>query len=198
MGGSVPAPYACAMQARIFLLLRLFVAVMLAAAGIFLLASAVWGIVQGATRGSPTYAGPAATSTAASYNWAGYVAEDGVYTAVSGTWVVPVVSTEHALAADATWVGIGGVTAPDLIQAGTQALVDAQGNVEYQAWVERLPEASERVPFAVSVGGSVTVSVTLTGRSRPPSGGQVWDISFINNTTGKPNALVIPFASALF
>src|SRR5690348_4888732 len=61
-----------------------------------------------------------------SSNWAGYVAEGGTYTGVSGAWHVPVPqdSAATSVAADATWVGIGGVESHDLIQAGTQAIVE--------------------------------------------------------------------------
>src|SRR3989344_6800157 len=45
-----------------------------------------------------------ATSTGASYNWAGYVAEEGLYTAVSGTWVVSEVLPSEELSGNATWV----------------------------------------------------------------------------------------------
>src|SRR5258707_409862 len=52
-------------------------------------------------------------------NWAGYVSQKGVYTGVSGSWVVPSVTSTSQNAADAAWVGIGGVLTHDLIQAGT-------------------------------------------------------------------------------
>ncbi|HEY6019963.1 MAG TPA: G1 family glutamic endopeptidase [Candidatus Paceibacterota bacterium] len=85
-----------------------------------------------------------ATSTGASYNWSGYVADQGDYSAVSATWVVPQAQyptgSTADIAADATWVGVGGVDSRDLIQAGTQALVDSSGATQYQAWYELLPD----------------------------------------------------------
>src|SRR2546428_3477456 len=57
-----------------------------------------------------------------SSNWSGYAAAGGTFTAVSGTWIVPQVTAAVA-GADATWIGIGGVSGRDLIQAGKQANV---------------------------------------------------------------------------
>src|SRR5579862_3178597 len=58
-----------------------------------------------------------------SSNWAGYAAQGGTFTGVTGTWTVPAptadATTTYAtrIAADATWVGIGGVSTRNLIQA---------------------------------------------------------------------------------
>src|SRR3989344_6709424 len=101
---------------------------------------------------------PAHDSNAA-FNWAGYVADEGVYTGVSGTWIVPHVSNPMGNGADATWVGIGGVGTRDLIQAGTEALPTADGSILYAAWFELLPRDSKMVPFKVAPGDSVTVSI---------------------------------------
>jgi hypothetical protein len=60
---------------------------------------------------------------------------------------------------DATWAGIGGATTTDLIQAGTQAVVD-NGVVQYSAWTETLPQASQTVPLTVNAGDTITVSIT--------------------------------------
>src|SRR3989344_2656482 len=50
----------------------------------------------------------------ASFNWSGYAAH-GTYTGVSGSWSVPrVTSGASAVASEATWVGIGGITHTDL------------------------------------------------------------------------------------
>src|SRR4051812_44346743 len=71
-----------------------------------------------------------APSVDRSLNWSGYVAGGSDYTAISGSWVVPQVSG-GTLSADATWVGIGGTASRNLIQAGTQAIVDYDGTVVY-------------------------------------------------------------------
>lgn len=111
-----------------------------------------------------------------SSNWSGYVANGGTYTSVAGTWIVPTVSATSS-GADATWVGIGGVTGTDLIQAGTQATVTGSGAVTYSAWTEILPDYSRPAPLAVSPGDSVTVVITEQTRN-------TWLIVMRNNTTG--------------
>ena len=109
-----------------------------------------------------------------SSNWSGYVANGGTYTSVTGTWNVPQVGATTA-GADATWVGIGGVTGTDLIQAGTMASVSG-GGVSYEAWIEMLPESSRTISLSVSAGDSVTVTIT------EQKSGQ-WLITMVNNTT---------------
>ncbi len=106
---------------------------------------------------APAPAGGSAQSQ--SRNWSGYAATGGAFTAVSATWTVPKVSAGNSLGSDATWIGIGGVTARDLIQAGTQAVVQG-GQVTYSAFWETLPQAAQDVPLDVSAGDSVTVTIT--------------------------------------
>lgn len=124
-------------------------------------------------------------------NWAGYVATGGTYTSVSGSWIVPTVSAGTAEnVADATWVGIGGVTSKDLIQAGTEALPDSNGTIAYRAWMELLPQDSQIVPLTISPGDSVSVSIT-----EESSG--TWDVSFTNATTGKVYQTTVQYNSSL-
>lgn len=122
----------------------------------------------------------AAVTQDTSANWSGYVAGTATYSAVGGSWSVPVPTDTHAgnsLSTDATWVGIGGVQSRDLIQAGTQALVQ-NGSVAYQAWYELLPDGQHILPLAVHGGDSVSVSLTEISPD-------VWYLYFANNTTGK-------------
>lgn len=139
---------------------------------------------QSVTPGSgtaPAQTQPNTTSTTpaqifdTSSNWSGYVANGGTYTSVTGTWVVPTVSATTA-GADATWVGIGGVSGTDLIQAGTQASVTGSGAVTYEAWTEILPDYSRTAPLQITAGDSVTVTIT-----EQSSG--LWLIGMQNNTT---------------
>ena len=116
---------------------------------------------------------PARVSDTSS-NWSGYVANGGTYTSVTGTWIVPQVGATTT-GADATWVGIGGLSGTDLIQAGTQATVSG-GSVSYDAWIEMLPQSSRTISLDVAPGDSVTVSIT------EQSSGQ-WLIAMTNNTT---------------
>ncbi|MBV9119116.1 MAG: hypothetical protein JOZ39_00280, partial [Chloroflexi bacterium] len=113
-----------------------------------------------------------------SSNWAGYAANSGSFTAVSGTWTVPQISNGSTqVGADAAWVGIGGERSRDLIQAGTEETVTSSGRTRYDAWIEMLPQYSHPVPLGVHPGDSVTVTIKQQQ-------GDNWLVSFKNNTTG--------------
>jgi peptidase A4-like protein len=129
---------------------------------------------------------PARTSDTSS-NWSGYVANGGTYTSVTGTWIVPTVGAATS-GADATWVGIGGVTGTDLIQAGTQATVTGAG-VSYSAWIEMLPDSSRTVSLDVAPGDSVTVTIT------EKTSGQ-WLLSLVNNTTKDAYQRTVSYSSS--
>jgi hypothetical protein len=139
------------------------------------------GALSGASGNAPAQTQPDSTTTTparitdTSSNWSGYVANGGTYTSVTGTWVVPQVAATTT-GADATWVGIGGVTGTDLIQAGTQATVTGDGSVTYSAWTEILPDFSRTTPLQVAAGDSVTVTITEQTNG-------VWLIVMVNNTT---------------
>jgi hypothetical protein len=124
-----------------------------------------------------------------SRNWAGYAASGGTFTAVSATWSVPEFAPDSAAGADAIWVGVGGVSGNDLIQAGTQETVSGHGSTDYQAWVETLPQASRPVPLAVNAGDSVTISL------QEQSDGD-WLVAFANNTSGKSYQLTVHYGSS--
>src|SRR6266851_776433 len=127
-----------------------------------------------------------------SQNWSGYSASGGTYTAVSGTWTVPQFTPDSPAGADAAWVGIGGVTSNDLIQAGTQQTVSGSGSTQYQAWVETLPQASHPVPLAVHPGDSVSVSIT-----QQPQAQDQWLVAFTNNTTGQTYQVTEHYTSSM-
>jgi hypothetical protein len=126
-----------------------------------------------------------------SHNWSGYAATGQGYTAVTGTWTVPQPRVSGAQGVGATWVGIGGVTGHDLIQAGTQDVAAGAGQAQFQAWIEMLPQASQQVPLAVEPGDSVTVSITEQG-----AGTGVWQISMKNNTSGQSYQTSVHYASS--
>jgi hypothetical protein len=123
-----------------------------------------------------------------SRNWAGYAATGGMFTAVSGSWTVPTVSAGRTAAADATWVGIGGVSANDLIQAGTDATVQS-GRVVYTAWIELLPQASQQVPLVVSAGDTVSVAITQQSSD-------TWQILMRDTTTEQSYQKRVTYASS--
>ncbi len=134
------------------------------------------------------YLKPAA-ATGLSYNWAGYVAQGKVYNGISGRWIVPDASlgASAPTAADATWVGLGGVSSDDLIQAGTQALVE-RGQVVYEAWIELMPEPSTPVPLEVEAGDELAVSIQKIAPGR-------FDLMLTNNTTGDSYHMQVAYRS---
>lgn len=134
-----------------------------------------------------TQPGTPASVTSSSSNWSGYAASGGTYTSVTATWTVPTVSATSP-GADATWVGIGGLSSRDLIQAGTQAMVDGSG-VAYTAWIEMLPQSSRDVPLSVTAGDSVTVTITQQS-------GNDWLIAMKNNTTGGTYNVTVQYSSS--
>jgi hypothetical protein len=145
------------------------------------------GTGTGTTPGVTQPSTPASV-TSSSSNWSGYAANGGAFTSVTGTWTVPTVSATSS-GADATWVGIGGLTSNDLIQAGTQTMVDGSGTVEYSAWIEMLPQSSRNVPLSVSAGDSVTVTITQQSVSD-------WLISMKNNTTNGTYNVTVQYSSS--
>jgi hypothetical protein len=127
--------------------------------------------------------------TGTSENWSGYVSGSGTYTSVSGTWTIPYSTSNTNSSADATWVGIGGVTTNDLIQVGTLSLKTA-GQFQYQTWIELLPANSVQLPVTVKPGDSVHVSITETAVN-------TWNISFQDYTTGQSYQQTISYTSTL-
>ncbi len=125
-----------------------------------------------------------------SSNWSGYSATGGTYTGVSGTWIVPESTGTGNIASSATWVGIGGVSSRDLIQAGTEDTSAGNGRVSYDAWIETLPQASHRIPLTVHPGDSVSVSIQEQGNNQ-------WLIAFKNNTTGETYQTSVQYQSSL-
>jgi hypothetical protein len=145
-------------------------------------------IITPGTAPSVTQPGTPASVTNSSSNWSGYAANGGTFTSVTATWTVPTVSAS-ASGADATWIGIGGLTSNDLLQAGTQAMVDGSGTVEYSSWIEMLPQSSRNVPLTVSAGDSVTVSITQQSEND-------WLIAMKNNTTKGTYSVTVQYSSS--
>jgi hypothetical protein len=126
-----------------------------------------------------------------SHNWSGYAATGGQYTGVTATWTMPQPRVNGAAGVGATWVGIGGVSSHDLIQAGTQDVSAGGGQAQFQTWIEMLPQASQQVPLAVEPGESISVSITEQG-----AGTGVWQISMKNNTSGQSYQTTVQYASS--
>jgi len=132
--------------------------------------------------------GTAAISNTSS-NWAGYIANNGVYTGVSGTWTIPVITPSTTLTSNATWVGIGGRTTSDLIQAGVYEIANSDG-VSYQAWYELLPDDSTPITLTVSPGDSLSVAILETSQN-------IWNIVITNNTTNQQFEKTVSYDSSL-
>src|SRR5207302_7379084 len=75
------------------------------------------------------------------------------------------------------------------IQAGTEATVNGDGTVSYDAWTETLPQSTRTVTLAVNAGD--TVSVTIAEQST-----DLWRIDMKNVTTGKTFTTTIRYASS--
>src|SRR4030081_1472602 len=77
-----------------------------------------------------------------SRNWSGYIGSNAYYSGVSALIQKSMARGQQSTtAAVAAWVGIGGTTSNDLIQAGVE--VDTSGPVaQYHARFETLPQAS--------------------------------------------------------
>src|SRR5205807_8925679 len=152
-------------------------------------AQATPGVVTPPAPQTPVPAIPVGQNT--THNWSGYAATSRTYTSVTGTWTVPVPGINGAPGVGATWVGIGGVSSQDLIQAGTHDVAAANGQAQFETWIEMLPQASHQVPVAVVPGDSVTVSIDEQG-----AGSGNWQISITNNTSGQNFQTTAQYASS--
>src|ERR1700730_6535516 len=94
-----------------------------------------------------------------SRNWSGYIASNAYYSGVSALIQTPVARGQRSpTAAVASWVGIGGTTSADLIQAGVEG--DTSGPVAaYRAWFETLPDPSRNVALQIGPGDWVFVDI---------------------------------------
>lgn len=129
----------------------------------------------------PWYAPSSTTATVAvlavspsvassSANWAGFVDSSDTYSAVSGSWTVPMASCGSfpfgdAASSSATWVGIDGNTNNTVEQIGTDSNCVAWTG-EYHAWWEMAPGAPVVIDIfshPVHPGDSMTASVVSTG-----------------------------------
>jgi hypothetical protein len=118
------------------------------------------------------------SQTAATTNWAGYVATGTQFTGVSGTWVVPAVQASASTEAAATWIGIDGYSDDSLIQTGTEE-VTSGGTTSYNAWYELIPAGP------VDVGNVEPGDVMQAAIAEVSPG--IWSIS-LEDTTSQQSA----------
>jgi len=134
----------------------------------------------------------APTFAYSSSNWSGYLASAGQFTGVSGSWRVPnVAGNGVSTSADATWIGIGGVTSSDLIQTGTDDTVTASGQVSTIAFYELLPASETPIPsMTVSPGDAMSADIANLG-------GTAWRISLADVTRGETFSINVTYNSTL-
>ena len=119
-------------------------------------------------------------------NWAGYlVASDiqnpeATVTSVSASWTVPAVNISAEDTFSAIWIGIGGFFDETLIQTGTEQ-DSTQGQSEYSAWLELLPQTSITInSISVSPGDQITASIQLVNTNTDQ-----WSISIRDLTSNQ-------------
>ncbi len=104
-----------------------------------------------------------------SNNWSGYgINGGGTYTTVQGSWTVPAVSYQAYsgspdIEASSTWIGVGGQDGDEtLIQIGTMQAAAPNGDAEYFAWYEVLPDTEvpiSRKQYPVKPGDTITATI---------------------------------------
>lgn len=111
-------------------------------------------------------------------NWSGYAVNTGpgAVSQVTGSWVVPTVSTNVAGYSSA-WVGIDGFSSSTVEQTGTDSDY-VNGQAQYYAWYEMYPAGFVKLSLAISPGDTISASVSNT------SPGQ-FVLSLTDVTTGK-------------
>lgn len=133
------------------------------------------------------------TTSYKSTNWSGYMATSGSFTSVSGSWKATVATNTNTTSgsADGTWVGIGGVTASDLIQVGTENTISPSGVVSTAAFYELLPDYAHLLTgFIVTPGDSITASVAQGAANQ-------WTISITDVTTAQSFSTTVTYVSSL-
>lgn len=137
--------------------------------------------------GSVTTSGlPASTETSA--NWAGYIVtptSSDSYSSVSGSWTVPNIPVGEQDAVAAQWIGLGGVSATDLLQMGTIEQIENHQPVAEVFW-EKLPDVSKNV-LTIPVGSTISVSIAESASSV-----STWSLTFTATTpSGKTETQTI-------
>jgi hypothetical protein len=117
-------------------------------------------------------------------NWSGYVAGNGPFTSVSGTFSVASLDAGtpgNALLTE--WVGIDGWGNSSLIQAGVTQYPDPSepGTFRIQPWWTVLPKDGVAINISdmtVSAGDEVTINIAQVA-------GTQWDIQLVDDTNGQ-------------
>lgn len=136
---------------------------------------------------TPTNPAPDYTSS----NWSGYVVAGQKFTTISGTWVQPKATGNGTTTmADATWIGIGGITTSDLIQVGTDNTVEPNGSVVIGAFYELLPNSAITIPnVTISAGDTINASINEIGSGE-------WTISITDVTDSESFSINVSYTSS--
>lgn len=119
--------------------------------------------------------------TVNSTNWSGYALGGGPFTSVAGTFNVPAITQSAGNASIGEWVGIDGwgPGSESIIQAGVgEDYVADTNSTRVYAWYELFPAPAYAVPVDVSVGDTVTVSITQVL-------GPTWEVVVKDDTSGQ-------------
>ncbi|HXW79374.1 MAG TPA: G1 family glutamic endopeptidase [Acidimicrobiales bacterium] len=136
------------------------------------------GELASTSAGSLDQVAQGGTQPATSTNWSGYVAMNGPYRAVTGTFTVPTITRYIAGSSISEWVGIDGYDNRSLIQAGVNEIPEGQGQSVIEPWWEVLPFSQKLAP-GVMVRAGQTVTVTLHQQSD-----HEWSISLVDDNNG--------------
>jgi hypothetical protein len=140
------------------------------------------------THGSLHHVSGAISALEQSSNWSGIAVTGGSYTRATGSWVVPTVKVTKGNRYTADWVGVGGYSGGDLIQAGTSEEI-VGGHTDYYAWTEILPAPEVKISgFVVHPGDSMTVDVAEASLG-------AWTITVSNHTTAQVFTKNLSYAS---
>ncbi|MDR3585789.1 MAG: G1 family endopeptidase [Desulfosporosinus sp.] len=121
-----------------------------------------------------------------SENWAGYIdtpSSGSGYASVSGSWIVPNISTSQQTAAAAQWIGLGGSSSPDLLQMGTSEQLE-NGQLVTELFWEQLPDLAQTV-MTVPIGSTINASISPSTNSS-----LTWNLTFTVN--GRSQTQTIP------
>lgn len=137
--------------------------------------------------------------------WAGPVTQTGSWTMCSGQWTIPTVSKPSEAQGteggwnSSSWVGIDGfnsneVSSNDVVQAGIEQRVNAQGVASYSSWYEWYAPPQPNSPPCIyetpmpgipaAPGGAVSCAVQYVGTTAAT-------ITFANVTTGSHFSITI-------
>jgi hypothetical protein len=114
---------------------------------------------KSSTARTHTFAKSAGVAKQGSFNWSGYVGDDGGYTSVTSSWIQPTVScTSKGIVS--FWVGLDGWTNGTVEQDGTGA--DCRtGKAAYYAWWQTYPANSQQTySVTVAAGDAITSTVS--------------------------------------